>query len=87
MTLSFPNVSRSFDEAKQCVSFWGYDSAFEVCFQMGRDALARVAGKPCIGEQALLQAFDTNRPRIHAAATKAYTRRRGSYFALAPADF
>lgn len=87
MTISFPNVSRSFDADKQCISFWGYDSAFEVCFQVGRDALARVVGEPCVGEQALLHAFDTNRPRIHAVATRAYTRRRGSYFALAPTDF
>ena len=30
MTLTFPNRSRSFDEARRCVRFVGYDGMFEV---------------------------------------------------------
>ena len=31
-TLSFPNFSRSFDETRNRVRFWGYDSAIEISF-------------------------------------------------------
>ena len=62
-------------------------SAFEVSFHVGREALQRISGRPCGDEAELLRAFDSNRSRIHQAATKAYVRRRGTYFSLAPADF
>jgi hypothetical protein len=87
MALSFPNISRSYDSARQSVFFWGYDSAFEVSFHVNREALQRVAKLPCTSESDLLHAFDTNRPRIHEVAAKAYSRRGGNYLGLLASDF
>jgi hypothetical protein len=87
MALSFPNVSRNYDASKQTICFWGYDSAFEVSFYVGREALQRVSDRPCNSEAELLHAFDANRSRIHQVATKSYVRRRGTYHPLLPADF
>jgi hypothetical protein len=87
VALSFPNVSRSYDSARQSVFFWGYDSAFEVSFHINREALQRVAKLPCTSESDLLRAFDVNRSRIHEVAAKAYARKGGNYFGLLAKDF
>lgn len=87
MALNFPNVSRSYDASKQTICFWGYDSAFEISFNVGREALRRVTDQPCDSEVDLLNAFDGNRSRIHQVATRSYARRRGNYLSLLPSDF
>jgi hypothetical protein len=43
MSLNFPNASRAYDEKRRSVSFWGYDSAFEIAFHVGEDALQRIS--------------------------------------------
>ena len=80
MTLSFPNESRSFDGTRRAVRFWGYDSAMEAAFFVSEAALKSIQPDMRLDEVGMLQAFDSNRSRIYAAATKVYARgRRGSY--------
>lgn len=87
MSLNFPNASRSYDAARQSVCFWGYDSAFEISFYVGEDALRRISPQSHPDEAALLQAFDANRPRIEKVAAQAYARRRQSFYHLSAPDF
>jgi hypothetical protein len=87
MSLSFPNFSRSYDSTRNAVRFWGYDSAMETSFYIMADALRHLQPGAPPDEAGLLQAFDSNRDRICAAAAKAYKRGlRGSYD-LGPAAF
>jgi hypothetical protein len=87
MSLSFPNASRRYDRSRHCVSFWGYDSAFEIAFHVGEDALQRVSPGAQPDEASLLRAFDANRARIEQAAGNAYSRRRQNYHRLSASDF
>ncbi|MDQ0474717.1 DUF1488 domain-containing protein [Labrys wisconsinensis] len=87
MPLNFPNASRSYDAARQSVCFWGHDSAFEIAFYVGEDALRVISPQAQPGEVALLEAFDANRPRIQQAASRAYARRRQSFYHLTAPDF
>jgi len=80
MPLTFPNPSRSFDETRDAVRFWGYDSAIECSFFVTRDALRRLVPSLSPERSNLLVAFDTNRELICKAAARVYSRgRRGSY--------
>ncbi len=92
MTLNFPNASRSFDERRNLVRFWGYDSALEVCFFIEVGALHKLLpqtqrmdaewmGADC------LDAFDSARERILEAACKVYSRRRPGPYLLGAEDF
>ena len=87
MALNFPNASRSYDAARQSVCFWGYDSAFEISFYVGEDALRVISPQSHPGESALLQTFDAHRQRIQQAASKAYARKRQSFYQLSAPDF
>jgi hypothetical protein len=89
MKLSFPNPSRSFDATRNRVRFWGYDSAMEVSFFVGADALKKLCPEMRSAEAGFLKAFDAARKRIHAVAEEVYARgRKGSYaYILAAADF
>ena len=87
MTLRFPNESRSYDESRRAVRFWGHDSAMEASFFVSEDSLKRVQPDMSLDEAGCLRAFDANRDRICATATKVYARgHRGSYD-LIPTDF
>lgn len=80
MSLAFPNPSRSFDETRDAVRFWGYDSAIECSFFVTRGALERLVPSLSPDRSNLLAAFDTNRELICKAAARVYSRgRRGSY--------
>jgi hypothetical protein len=74
MPLSFPNPSRSFDETKNRVDFWGYDNVIEVSFHMEADALKKLCPQMGDAEAGFLKAFDTVRKRIHEVAEKIYGR-------------
>lgn len=90
MKLSFPNSSRSFDEAKNRVRFWGYDQSIEISFFVEGDALKTFYTQTESAEAGILKAFDAARQRIHEVAEKVYARGRknGSYsFVLVAADF
>jgi hypothetical protein len=84
--IEFPNHSRFYDRTRHAVQFWGHDSAIEASFFITEDALKRI--QPDVSDEpGFLDAFDSNRDLICAAAAKAYVRgRRGSYDLVA-ADF
>ncbi|MGR8949709.1 MAG: DUF1488 family protein, partial [Gammaproteobacteria bacterium] len=58
MTVSFPNPSRHFDETKETVHFWGYDSALEISFSVDAKALKKLCPKMDGLEAGFLKAFD-----------------------------
>lgn len=76
MALTFPNRSRSFDEARNAVRFLGYDGMFEVPFLVQAEAL--LLNPSQMTEADLLAAFDASRDAIYDAARKTYARGRGS---------
>jgi hypothetical protein len=82
MKLAFPNPSRSFDETKNRVCFWGYDSTIEITFFVELDALQRLCPDMGSIESAFLQTFDKARSRIYEVARKAYEKSRGSAFSF-----
>jgi hypothetical protein len=84
MALTFPNRSRSFDEARNAVRFLGYDGMFEVPFLVQAEALSR-ARSTRMTEEDCLAAFDAARGAIYDAARKAYAGGRG--MTLTSADF
>jgi hypothetical protein len=90
MTLAFPNLSRSFDEARHAVRFTGYDGMFAVRFFVDADVLAqsditlRAAGA---SERKYLSAFDALRTSIQDVAREAYSHGRRNFYALTAADF
>ena len=77
MALNFPNQSRSYDSRKQCVRFWAHDASFEIPFFVNADALCHIDPETDSDESSLLNAFDHNLKRIHAAAGRVYARDRG----------
>ncbi|MEY3082034.1 MAG: hypothetical protein RJA94_2019 [Pseudomonadota bacterium] len=87
MTLQFPNVSRSFDAARDCVRFSGYDHTREVAFFIAGDAIRGFEGGLLPDAESLLSAFDRNRDRICQAAGKAYGRRDQGAYTLTASDF
>ncbi len=87
MTINFPNRSRSYDATRRAVRFWGYDRSMESSFYVTGEALEQIQPNARPDAADLLRAFDINRDRIYAIATKVYARgRRGSYD-LNVADF
>lgn len=92
MTLNFPNASRSYDETRHLVRFWGYDSALEICFFVEAGALVklrpRTGGRDAASLEAnCLETFDAARERILEAARRAYAPGRRGPFLLSAADF
>lgn len=87
MTLTFPNLSRSYDARRDLVRFWGYDSALEVAFFVETSALCKLRPETGKVEAAYLDAFDAAREQILAVAHKVYSQARHSPFLLAEADF
>jgi hypothetical protein len=85
--LNFPNQSRVFDPTRRAVRFWGHDSAMEWSFFVTEDALKLLQPSVECNEASLLFAFDSHRAAIHAAAMRAYERKRKGSYELAIADF
>ena len=78
--IDFPNHSRSYDQTRRAVRFWGHDSAIEASFFISEDALKRIQPNSRGDELSILNAFDLNRDLICAAAARIYVRgSRGSY--------
>lgn len=78
--IDFPNHSRSYDQTRRAVRFWGHDSAMEAAFFIDEGALRKIQPDVSSDESGLLSAFDSNRDLICAAAAKVYVRgTRGSY--------
>jgi len=87
MALHFPNASRIYDETRQCVTFWGHDSMFEVAFHLDNDVLQRFTPHPHKDEAASLRVFDGNRARIEHAASSVYSRKHSRLNRLSTSDF
>lgn len=87
MTLNFPNGSRSYDERRNLVRFWGYDSALEIPFFVEVSALYKLNPQTRNVEAGYLEAFDAARDRIHETARKVYSRTGEGAYLLAAADF
>jgi hypothetical protein len=85
--LSFPNRSRVYDLSRRAVRFWGHDSAMEWSFFVTEDALRHLQPEMRRDEADLLNAFDSHRTAIYAAALKAYAKGRKGSYELAAADF
>jgi hypothetical protein len=85
--LNFPNQSRSFDQTRRAVRFWGHDSAMEWSFFVTEAVLRRLQPNVPRDEASLLLAFDAHRAAIHAAAMRAYERNRKGSYELAVSDF
>jgi len=78
--IDFPNHSRSYDQTRRAVRFWGHDSAIEASFYIEAAALKRIQPDVGTDETGLLNAFDSNHDLICAAAARLYVRgSRGSY--------
>jgi Protein of unknown function (DUF1488) len=83
MALTFPNRSRSYDEAGQHIRFLGYDGMFEISFLIETKALPNRA----TAEAGYLAAFDAARDSILDVARKAYSRGRKNLCVLTSGDF
>ena len=60
MTLAFANPSRSFDEARNAVQFFGHDGVVEIRFFVEAGALG-ISGTAGMSEAKCLSAFDAVR--------------------------
>jgi hypothetical protein len=90
MTLAFPNPSRSFDEARNAVLFFGHDGLFEIRFFVEAGALAISAtALPVVAmsEMKCLSVFDAVRTSILEVAREAYSHGCRNYYTLTAADF
>jgi len=87
MAVIFPNLSRSYEPARDAVRFWGYDTTLEASFLIAADALRRL--QPGIGhdEASLLRAFDANRDLICMTAARLYIRGSRPFYELMASDF
>lgn len=71
-TLSFPNQSRSFDEANDRIRFWAYDGAIEVSLFVECDAIRHLSKTMPSTKDQLLAGFDSSRQLLHDAAERVY---------------
>jgi hypothetical protein len=85
--IDFPNHSRSYDATQHVVRFWGHDSAIEAAFSISEAALKRIQPGVQSNETGLLKAFDANREKICAAATRVYVRGGRGWYELGPTNF
>jgi hypothetical protein len=88
MTLSFPNLSRSYDAARHRVRFWGHDDSIEIPFFIEESAIFKLFPATRNAEDGILAAFDAGRARVTEAAQRVYRpHQRRSFYVLAAGDF
>lgn len=88
MKLKFPNLSRSFNAAKQSIRFGGYDTVFEIAFEVNTEALARMDfPKAFQDETGWLAVFDDNRERIERVASAVYAKQKRRFVQLGASNF
>ncbi|MDA4848864.1 DUF1488 domain-containing protein [Hoeflea poritis] len=87
MALTFPNLSRSYDETGKRVRFSGYDGMFEVPFFIEIEALEKKMKHPARTEASYLAAFDDARAEIIVAAMAVYHRGGRTPFVLTASSF
>lgn len=86
MALTFPNPSRSFDQARNAIRFIGHDGIFEILFYVEVGVLAQ-SGRGAPSEAECLRAFDAVRSSIQDAARTAYSNGPRPFYMLKAADF
>lgn len=86
MTREFPNRSRSFDEARNAVSFIGHDGIFEMPFFAEFEAPARRSGAEPM-EADCLAASDAARGSIHDVTREAYSHGRRTAYMVTATNF
>jgi len=87
MSLTFPNRSRSYDEAGKRIRFVGHDGMFQISFSVAAEAMTRMQPATTANEAGYLATFDTESSAIRDVASKAYDRTRKSMYVLTAADF
>lgn len=89
MSLEFPNQSRSYDDVRNRIRFWGYDSAIEITIFIDTDVLRKIDPTAATDESGYLAVFDTAREKIETVARETYQRQaKGTYAcALTAKDF
>lgn len=89
MRLSFPNQSRSYDDSKNRICFWGYDKTIEVTFFVETNALKQLSPDLSEIEAGFLLAFDTVRNKIEKVANDIYEsdKKRTFSYILSAQDF
>jgi hypothetical protein len=87
MPLQFPNPSRSYDQTRQAVRFWAYDTSIEYSFFITLGALERVEPHFKRDEEGFLAAFDGHRDLICQTAARVYSQDRKSRYDLVGTDF
>jgi hypothetical protein len=87
VTLSFPNLSRSYDPDRRRVRYWAHDSSMEIPCFVTEGALLRLNPNTARTEVAMLSTFDTNRGRINAVTNKLHAIGRQSFHVLEASDF
>ncbi|MDA4848901.1 DUF1488 domain-containing protein [Hoeflea poritis] len=87
MALTFPNLSRSYDETGKRVRFCGYDGMFEIQFFVEIEALEMRMTHPARTEASYLAAFDDARTEITEAAKAIYSRGGRAPFVLTAGSF
>ena len=89
--IDFPNPSRSYDETRHGVLFWGYDQALEICFLVEERALSKMGQGTATDEAGILNTFDVNRDRICTVAETIYAKRKKALhifsYTLTDSDF
>jgi hypothetical protein len=87
MSLTFPNRSRSYDEAGKRIRFVGHDGMSQISFSVATDVMSKIEPGTSADEAGYLAAFDTASTAIHDVAAKAYDRTHRSMYVLTAADF
>lgn len=86
MSLTFPNQSRSYDDAHHRIRFVGYDGVFEINLSVEIEALAKTTKNLIRNEADYLAAFDKARDAIERMAQKVYARKRNTMIVLTATD-
>lgn len=87
MSLTFPNLSRSYDAAGKRIRFLGYDGMVQISFSVAVDAISKKPAELADAETDYLAAFDAVRGLVHDIARNAYSHGRKNMYALTSADF
>lgn len=91
MTLSFPNPTRWFDEARSAIGFVAHDGLRTITFFVDAAVFSGAsAGSARDGSQVpidYMSAFDRLRATIHDVAREAYSNGRVDCYRLTPGDF
>lgn len=87
MTLTFPNASRSYDDARRQIRFVGHDGMQTIPFLLDVDAIMKNAADEPDDETVFLHSFDGSRDAIHSVAREAYSHKRRTMYVLTAADF